>query len=256
VTYCGELAYSSGNWLIKAEPHILMKLKGVFGRVEKYKLGIVQVTHTPEICYDLKWFMQRYPFKTKHAELLECGAQLHAMTMEQMQSILLPDYTPTERKLSKPLRDYQAKCVDLYLSRQFLLCADTLGLGKSVEAIASFTDKRTLPAVIVCKSHLVRQWQDYCTEFMPEITTHIVKTQKQYALPSADVYLITYSKLFYWVETMGKLVKSMILDEVQEVRRFSSNKHQAAAEIRRKIDFCMGLSATPIYNYGARSGTS
>jgi len=44
--------------------------------------------------------------------------------------------------------------------------------------------------------------------------------------------------------------KSLIFDEVQEVRRSDSAKHRAAKAFSQVADFVLGLSATPVYNYG------
>jgi len=64
------------------------------------------------------------------------------------------------------------------------------------------------------------------------------------------VLLINYQKLAGWAETLAQFGKSIIFDEVQELRKPNSAKYAAAGYIASKMKYRMGLTATPIYNYG------
>lgn len=53
-----------------------------------------------------------------------------------------------------------------------------------------------------------------------------------------------------WRHLLAGQIKTVIFDEVQELRRSDSEKYSAAAAIADGGDRRMGLSATPVYNYG------
>lgn len=255
----GKLWYTKGIWAIQAPPHIMLRLKQVFQRVEKGQFGTVTLKDTPEICNDLEWFLQRYPLEVADPKRLALSARLHRTQLEALEETSHADYVPTPRALRYPLRDYQARMVDIFLQRGYLLCADVVGLGKTVEALGALTDKRLLPALVVCKSHLQEQWCQSVLRFLVDAdhpamsaSVEIIGTTKIYQFTDRvpDVLIISYSKLFAWCEELAPLVKSLIFDEVQELRRTESRKSQAAAFLRPHVKFCLGLSATPIYNYG------
>jgi len=66
-----------------------------------------------------------------------------------------------------------------------------------------------------------------------------------------DVIIINYHKLSGWAGTLAGHCKTVIFDEVQELRRGKkSDKGSAAYHIAERATYRVGLSATPIYNYG------
>lgn len=252
----GEVTFDTQyrKWLIKADPHVMIRLKAIFRRIKTNEFGTVGIFHSAEVCNDLEWFMERYPLKIEATLLdyLKNQAALHRHTMEMLEGIMLNGYTPNITGLAKPLREYQAKAVEVFWRRKALLNADQLGLGKSITAIGALTKPETLPAMVVCQTHLQHQWQRYFTEFLPGLSTHIIKvgSPTKYTLKQADVYIITYHKLAGWVEHLKTFIKTLVFDECQELRHPGSGKYNAAKHFREHASYCMGLSATPIYNYG------
>lgn len=238
------------EWEITAEPHVMIKLKQVMPRINKGEVGTVRISHTPETCFDLEWFIKRYPLKVLNSGELIAGAEEYRLLQESLEIIRHPKYKPQKYPMALPPRDYQALAAETYLKRGGLLLADQLGLGKSITAIATFTDLRTLPALVVVQAHLQKQWQAYIAKFLPSAKTHIIKQNKNYKLPPCDVYIITYSKLASWAETLKGFIKSVIYDEGQELRRAESQKYTSAKAISALAKYSMALSATPIFNYG------
>ncbi len=238
------------QWKITAEPHVMIILKAVFKKVDARQIGTVWLHNSPEVCRDLEWFCDRYPLAVKQADALKAGADSYRKTTEELERMRQPDYAPRSYSLALPPRHYQSLAADLYLARRSQLLADHVGLGKSITALAAMTDKRTLPALVVCQAHLPRQWKDYAGRFLPLAQCHIVRSGKPYQLPAADIYIITYHKLSKWAEVLKDVAKSVVFDEVQELRHDGSKKYCAAAAIRERCGYAMGLSATPIYNYG------
>lgn len=72
-----------------------------------------------------------------------------------------------------------------------------------------------------------------------------------------DVIITSYSKLGTWAETLAPLVRSVVYDEAQELRHATkgngvpTQKYAGAALVSRSTTFRMGLTATPIFNYGS-----
>lgn len=231
----------------------MIRLKHIFPRVEKSQIGSVTIQSSDEICHELEWFLLRYPLEmsAEAAALIKEGSLGYQRHCEELEAIMAPSVKPRVFPLALPLRDYQARAVELCLRAGSLLVADQLGLGKSVSGIGLFTVPETLPGLVVCQTHLCFQWCDnFLAKFLPKARVHIIKTGKNYPLPEAEVYIINYHKLAAWGDVLAKTVKSIVFDEVQELRHTKSLKYGAAKGIRDVCDYAMGLSATPIYNFG------
>lgn len=241
------------HWQITAAPHVMIRLKHVFPRIDKNRFGTVTIESNQEICRDLEWFISRYSLEldSRAAYALKLGADGYRKRQADLEAIMLPDNQPLEFVLAEPLREYQARAVTLYVRSGSLLVADQVGLGKTVTAIGSFTQPQLLPVLVVCQTHLTSQWQnDFLDRFLPDAMTHVIKSAKPYDLPRASVYIISYHKLAGWAEVLRHFVKSIVFDEVQELRHADTGKYRAAQAIREKCSHALGLSATPIYNYG------
>ncbi len=243
------------RWVIKGDRHVITMLKRVFSGVEQWHISEVEMSNSPENCRDLIWFLGRYPMEVKDLAAMQAGASQHIATLDRLDEITAPNYKPQEYALAIPLRGYQRVAVDLYLARGSLLLGDDIGIGKTAVAIGSFADPATLPAVVVTLAHLPRQWEKEIRRFMPSLTTHVVKKGTPYPLPEIngrgpDVIITNYHKIAGWSEVLSQYVKSVVYDEVQELRREESNKYAAAIEISGACNYHLGLTATPVYNYG------
>lgn len=252
----GNLSFVSGGWEIsELEPHAAIKLKNLFPKIPKWQAGAYRFANTAEVCTDLEWFTQRYPLRMTDTDLAELRRQksLFHQTQADMEAILSPDYTPRDYDLKpgQTLRTYQAQTIEVFRKNRVLLCGDEVGLGKSYIGIGACLQAEQLPAIIVVQTHLQRQWKEKTEEFS-HLTVHMIKGTRPYSLPAADVYIIKYSCLAGWVNIFEQgIFKTVIFDEIQELRKgTSSDKGRAAKVLTRHTGWNMGLTATPIYNYG------
>ncbi|MFP5276954.1 MAG: DEAD/DEAH box helicase [Acidobacteriota bacterium] len=243
----------------------MIKLKRVFAKVNARQHGQIVISATEETARDLEWFMQRYPLRVEGEaeEQLRSEASAHRERADLIDSLLSGRITPPDFGLALPLREYQCAAAEVAFHRQSLLLADDVGLGKTASAIGLMARTVTLPALVVTLTHLPRQWQDEIGKFAPQLSTHIIRTGPVYdiidrhyrgkrgprVLP--DVIIISYSKLAKWADLLAPLVRTVVYDEVQELRRGDSQKSSAARHITDAATWKMGLSATPIYNYGS-----
>jgi SNF2 family DNA or RNA helicase len=253
----GTLTFDDGDWTLDAEPHVHLRAKRVFGKVSAGKVGCLTFSHTQEICRDLAWFTERYPVTMSPTDraLLTSNATAYVERITRLESLIDPNYVPPSFALALPARTYQAREAAIYLENGALLIGDDVGLGKTAAAICSFTRPATLPAVVVTLTHLPKQWSEEIEKFAPDLHVHVVKRGRPYELPKhfghgPDVVVINYHKLDGWAKVLGAYARSIVFDEIQELRHSGSGRYNAATFIRSQVDYALGLSATPIYNYG------
>lgn len=249
--------HPKGVWVIDAQPHIHMRAKRIFGKIGAEQAGILTLSHCPETCRDLEWFLERYPLTVSQADagILAANANAHRDVIQRLEDLIDTNYAPPTFKLAIPARSYQAREAAVYLEHRSLLIGDDVGLGKTAAAICSFTEPRTLPAVVVTLTHLTRQWEEEIHRFAPALKVHIVKRGQPYALPTwmgrgPDVIVLNYHKLAGWAKVFASYAQSVVFDEVQELRHMGTARYNAAAYLAQAVQFRLGLSATPIYNYG------
>jgi SNF2 family DNA or RNA helicase len=254
----GRAELRGGSWLIEAGPHVLMRLKRVFERIDKSEHGCVSLSDNPENARELRWFAERYPLEFTPRDHLDRQAEAHLARERQVELILSGEYKPPEFKLAVPPRDYQRIAADLALKSGSLLLADDVGLGKTISAIAVLSDPRALPALVVTLTHLPRQWQSEIARFAPALRVHILRKGQPYVIEktremkgrSPDVIISNYHKLTGWADSLAGKMKSVVFDEAQELRIPTSHKYRAASHIAEAAQFTIGLTATPVYNYG------
>lgn len=253
------------TWVVRAQPHVRIRLKNVFGGAAKNELDAVHLSHTDEVCLDLAWFLERYPLQTTPEDrvVLEAGRDRQLERAETVVKILEGDFQLPAVEMALPARPYQEQAAATVLANGNLLLVDELGLGKTVSAIRVMADARGLPALCVVQASLTHQWaDDEIAKFLPGLRVHIVKTGSPYDMRERcgghepHVVVITYNKLAAWEEHFLGKFKFIVFDEIQELRTGhtdewgSSKKNKAAAHVSWSTPHRMGLTATPIYNYG------
>lgn len=247
----------AATWrILDIEPHVAIRLKQVFPRISKTAKPPFTLTGGPQLDADLRWFLTRYPMRLapEARHRMEERTTLFETGQRELGAILSPAWRPPAvagfRGNQRPY-DYQVQAAELVRRTGRLLLMDEMGLGKTVSAIAAVVDHDYLPALVVPQTHLPGQWAEKIAEFT-ELRTHIVKQTKPYELPPADIVICPYSKLSGWIdyaETSG--FKSVIFDEIQELRSGAGTAKGAAAQaFARQAQLVLGLSGTPIYNYG------
>jgi len=260
------------EWVIKCDPHVRLRLKRLFWRLGKQH-GIIRVKDTEEICRDLVWFLERYPMQMSDADraYMEARGLTYDARVESYDMVLTGSICPRPFEMAIPARNYQAVATELLLRSGGLLVVDDLGLGKTVIGIAALTDPRLRPSLVVVPTHLQTQWSQEFEKFLPGMKVHILKKGTPYDITSngkrrrkgheqeelfldarawPDVIITTYYKLSGWADTLAPIVNSIIFDECQDLRRSESHKAAAARHLAHSVDYRLGLSATPIYNYG------
>lgn len=143
-----------------------------------------------------------------------------------------------------PDGEEESRCIrvagGLYLTRDFVVTHNTAA------AIGIVADGNN-PAIVVCLTHLQRQWQKEFAKFAPHLKCHIIRQNSEYSLPPHNVTICSYSKIAAWADRMEW--KAVVWDEIQELRRPGTKKAAAAGILAHGCATRIGLSATPMYNY-------
>lgn len=240
-----------GDWVVECEPHVMIRLKRVFGKLSRAAGRTAILSDSGENALELAWFLARYPMDNAATEYLARREAEHVALGEKITTVLGGNYVPREFKLAVKPRAYQRVAADLALSTGRLLIGDDVGLGKTAQAICALADPANRPALVVTLTHLPRQWQAEFAKFLPGIATHALKSRTPYKIdPLPDVLITNYAKLDGWAVELAGRMRSVVFDEVQELRIPESAKYQAAALIAGNATLKIGLSATPVYNYG------
>lgn len=251
----GEIQFADKRWQITAaQPHVIIKLKAILPHIPVWGTPPFYFNNTPANGQELLWFMDRYPLKISKQDLdrMKRGKKEHIRNVNALEQILTPDYIPKPVAL-KPgykARDYQLRGCEAYLLSKRLLIGDDLGLGKTLIAILSFLDNRTLPALVTVQTHLTKQWKEQIEKFT-DLSVHIIEKTTPYKLPKADIYISRYTCLAGWSSFFGNgYFKSAVFDEMQELRHNETNKYGGARALCNNVKYALRLTATPMYNFG------
>jgi SNF2 family DNA or RNA helicase len=247
--------FKRGVWEIACEPHVVIRLKRWLPQIESTNYGkLHHLKATPENCRDLEAFLFRYPMDVRPQHLLEERANQHRERMSLVDRFLHGEGSDKKFDLKLAPREYQSLAASMWLTTGGLLLADDVGLGKTCVSFCGFINPDLRPALVVTLSHLPMQWASELEKFT-DLRSHILKKgtpynilDKQGKLP--DVIITNYHKLPGWADTLDGVVKSIVFDECQELRHRGTQKYTAAEQVAHSCDYRLGLSATPIYNYG------
>lgn len=265
VTY-GELRYCKperghrvGTWAIDAQPHLVIRLKRVFPRVRTGADGTLLIADNLEVARDLDWVNGRWPLAmdraTKRALNARCRA--HRASERAVAAILSGEHVDhgTDFKVAaEPTRPYQQPVLDMITTMKRVLVTDDLGLGKTHESALTLRNPGALPALVVAPTHLPMQWQAQLNTIWPDLRVHIAKKGTPYDFAkyggAPDVLIMNYAKLAGWRHELAGQIRTLILDEAQDLRRGQhTDKGAAAAHIAAQALYVVGTTATPVINY-------
>lgn len=255
----GKLHRGDGAWLLKASPYVMTRAKRLFPRAHPGRDGYIVLTDTPEVSRDLEWLLERYPCEmTVEAKArLMSRADQHRRTEVRVEQILSGEWTgrtPSRTSAREPY-DYQEVAAALAIETGRLLLVDDVGLGKTMSGLLTLAADDALPALVVCLTHLPGQWMRELEMTFPGLRGHIATQMEPYDPVSRghlrpDVLFLPYSKIRTWGDYLAGDVRTVIFDEIQELRLPGSQKYTASAMVADQARYRVGLTATPVYNYG------
>lgn len=248
------------TWQLQVEPAVAVRAKRIFAKARATVAGTVNMFATDETAHDLTWMMQRWPLlpadERSEQQLTEATSRHEAR--EALIGDVIAGSAPHAAFTFEPAktpRDYQRTAVDMLRASTRLLLTDEVGLGKTFTGLLALAHDDALPAVVVPPTHLPSRWVTELRDAFPTLTFEVAKTTKVSASFEAgdrpDVLIVPYSRLAGWAQHLQGWAQTVIFDEIQDLRRGTQTvKGTAAASITRDARYAMGLTATPIYNYG------
>lgn len=250
--YLGTLRFKAqqNRWEINAYPHVRVTLRKLFESAKHSRDHLIHIEHTPTNAMELEWILMRYPMECSQQELdiLHWTAQaqrdLEQQGIDILEGRLLLDPIP----LSTPLRHYQQQAFDLFRTVRGLLVADEMGLGKT--AVGAAACAWAPPALVMVSTHNQIQWREQLKKFASGLRVRIAPQTRPSKLDPHDVFIVPYSKLSGWRDAVAGKYQTVVADEMQELRHDSTVRYAAASHIFGKAENRLGLTGTPIYNYG------
>lgn len=135
-----------------------------------------------------------------------------------------------------------------------LILADEMGLGKTLQIIALLLmapPKSDSPALIVCPTSLIANWQREFGRFSNGVTTMVHRgpnrTGVYRGLQTASVVITTYDTMLNDITIFSSFEWSWVIcDEAQAIKNPDSNRRKAVAAIPRRRTIPM--TGTPVEN--------
>ena len=256
----GTLSYNrrARCWTIKGEPCVTELARRLFPGCDGRGRGVARFTAHRRIIGELNWLMMRYPLEIKATDQVRWENALEEAreyAVRRECALAMPETAkPPAESFAGELLPFQQQGLGFMLSTRRCLLADEMGLGKTVQALAFLATTAAYPAMLVVPPHLIRNWQREVERFLSpdgQLRVHVIHGLTPYALPEADVYIIHYLLLRGWKEVLPEMgFRTVIFDEMQELRRNGTNKYSAASLLSEACENVIGLSGTPIYNNG------
>ncbi len=167
-----------------------------------------------------------------------------------------PNLSP---ELDKLLRDYQKFGISWF---QFLdrfgfsgILADEMGLGKTLQVLTFLaTKKNTGPALIICPSSLIYNWEEEIQHFFPNKLSYLIidgkkelRTELIKQIPNYRLAITSYNMAHLDKEEYEKItVDYCIIDEAQHIKNKSAKRTRSIKDISAKNR--IAISGTPIEN--------
>lgn len=247
-----------GTFELDLDPDVRMRVKRILPKVSVHSRTL-KVVDSDETAADMAMILTRWDLEADEQTLarIRGGDRSMREKEETVEAILSGKVltNPEAMEPARPLREYQKQAHAVARASGGLLLADELGLGKTASSLASLGDPAMRPMLVVTLAGLPRQWIRELKVVYPDLTAHEIKGTTPYELRDGDgqwpdLIAMNYAKLAGWAAHLDGKVRTVVFDEVHELRRPGSQKYRAAKLVASGADLVWGLSATPVMNYG------
>ncbi|MGA1697565.1 MAG: DEAD/DEAH box helicase [Ilumatobacteraceae bacterium] len=178
--------------------------------------------------------------KSKHDELMSASRAVSAdVTVPGLQGTPLP---------------YQLAGIQYAVNARRCFIADDMGLGKTLQAMASLEvgneETPAYPAVVVCPSTLVLNWQIEYRKWLPHRKVVTVTNRKDFPDGEYDVIVVGWSNISTWQRQLVKH-RSYVFDESHYAKSRTAQRSKAAVKLAKSAPedgMVLCLTGTPITN--------
>ncbi len=132
------------------------------------------------------------------------------------------------------------------------ILADEMGLGKTLQTLAFLrAHQGNGPALVVCPTSLVTNWENEARKFTPELKTLVLegpdRTARFKSIATVDLVLTSYALLRRDIDSLRDFnFSTVVLDEAQHIKNPETQNAQAAYALRADHRFV--LTGTPMEN--------
>ena len=240
--------------------------------ISKRGMAVIKFPYDPEVIAEVKKLPQRtWDMKKKHWTApitigvlefadkykfdVEDSVREKIIELTKKSTELLVKSTSTDADVTIPtlngtLMPYQKAGVAYAGSVGRCLIADQMGLGKTVEAIASLEYRDAFPAIIVCPASLKENWKREINKWLPHRSVNILSGKGNIA--NVDVNIVNYDIIGRFVEPIMHLKPmGLVLDESHYVKTSKTKRTEAVRDIAKKVPqtgTVLLLSGTPVTN--------
>jgi len=152
------------------------------------------------------------------------------------------------------LREYQSIGVAFLAARGYRgLIADAMGLGKTIQAIATLLHGhgQLLPALVIAPGSVTHNWVDEIKLFAPWFDPVVIGSAAAELPPANDrrVWVVSWDLLAPLAQDLlFEGVQTVIGDEIHMAKNPQAKRSQAFKAIGQSVPYCIGLSGTVIEN--------
>lgn len=244
----GKIYRSGEKFKIDVGGQVRVKFKRWF-LATAGEIGPLTVSDSLGNCQDLEALLVRYPLESSDGtlEYIADRAAGNRRLGDEMDLIRAgKNIGPIPMIL--PLRDYQMIPVEMVRRQGFVLCGDSLGLGKTACGVGCHAAGLG-PTVVICQTHLTAQWASQIRKFLGNGIRIHIQSKGKGTIPTCDVLIMTFNMVSKWQHMLDGF-NMLVIDEAQELRHRGTQKYAACYELARKCNSIMLLTATPVINYG------
>lgn len=191
----------------------------------------------------------------KRYVVLHCG---HAMIHEGAKKAIETYESIVSNKLGFKLLPFQPRFARMMEKSDFRCLLNLeMGLGKTIISLALLRlHPEMLPAMILCKAKLRRQWFAQILEWMPtdekgkpKYLTQIISGGNQKPTEGFDVYICGLDMLrnVEWLDKTPE-IKTIIIDETQMIKGHTAARTDCVRKLCKDKPYVIGMSGTPIKN--------
>ncbi len=131
--------------------------------------------------------------------------------------------------------------------------ADDMGLGKTIQVITLILKLKeekhlTRPALVICPTTLVGNWQKECGRFAPSLDLSVYHgTERSLSLKDKDMVITTYGMVRRDIKDfIDRKWGIIVIDEAQNIKNPDTDQTKAVKSL--KADGYIAMSGTPVEN--------
>ncbi len=150
--------------------------------------------------------------------------------------------------LRDALRPYQVAGVRYLCSAGRAFLADELGLGKTLQALATIETLAAYPALVLCPAALSRTWLRESQRWLPQGKTIVALEAPSESVPLVDVLIVSYEQVARHQQLLSeRTFEAIVADESHLLKNREAQRTRAALEIADKVEnLRLCLSAKPV----------